>query len=152
MIYTSIHYHEDQNQDSFIQMLHTFYILGQHKGPPPLPGHPDDLPTVDAEVNYGRWLVECPDGCKNALMVSRMTPLFICGYCASDWYRVAFPDDREEIEELLMARPVDRQGRGIENRSWLLRETVADLRTENLTHGIGQWLTGLWGGDGLGSA
>ena len=79
--------------------------------------------TVLARVNYGRWIADCPD-CAGAELVEP-GKLFSCRSCGAEPRRVVFPDERGEIEELLLARPM------AENRNWEPGETLADLRREN---------------------
>jgi len=96
---------------------------------------------VQAFVNHGRWIVECPNGlCTNALVVSSSAPLFICAECASKenggaWYRVTFPSDRTAIEAMLVKRPAANPVRAV-NRNWYPDETVTDLRAQNREHGV----------------
>lgn len=53
-----------------------------------------------------------------------------CGHCGQI-SSVVFPQDRSDIELELARRPV------IENRNWLSSESLADLKAENLLHGVG---------------
>jgi hypothetical protein len=92
--------------------------------------------TVEAFVNDGRWLVKCPmDGCGGAQLASRKDPRFYCNECLNAgalgyWLRVTWPDDADEIEEVLRHRPLTTQ------QNWRPGETVADLRAENDEHGV----------------
>ena len=96
----------------------------------------DDEPagTVEALVNHGRWLAECPL-CGGAELVSSAWPFFFCMSCGmedngSHVMRVEFPKSRRQIEALLAVRPTD-------NRHWSPGETKRDLANENAAHGIG---------------
>ena len=95
---------------------------------------------VQAYINHGRWIVECSaDGCNNALIASRLTPLFVCTDCGSaendhHWYAVEFPAERTEIEEILLRRNALHPFRKAPTRNWLPGETPDDLRKENFEH------------------
>ena len=87
---------------------------------------------IAAYVNRGRWLADCRD-CAGAEIVVE-DGLTMCVSCiiedrGIEWRRVTFPAERREIEELLSRRRV-------ENRNWLVEESVADLQRENQEHGI----------------
>ena len=83
-----------------------------------------------AYVNHGNWAVKCECGggefawnegwmmCRSCLNAKH----------AHKYRPVVFPDDRERIELILMARPMD-------NRNWKVGESVADLQAENEIHG-----------------
>jgi len=92
----------------------------------------EDVPLqeVHAIVNYGRWVVKCPDcmGCED---VDPAEPIFFCLSCGQDGYfkSVVFPTNRAEIEEELLKRPV-------ENRNWDNTEDVKFLKTENIENGV----------------
>lgn len=97
--------------------------------------HVSDAVALRARIDAGRWIVECPD-CHDAQYVwpDDEQPLFMCVTCfngAGDglWRRVALPQDRSAIEELLLKRPVPG------TRHWRDGETVEDLRAENRAHG-----------------
>lgn len=88
------------------------------------------MQTVQAYINYGRWVVKCPDcaGCEDA---DPGEPIFFCLSCGQDGYfkSVVFPEDRAEIEAALLARPV-------ENRNWEPGESVDYLLMENIENGV----------------
>ena len=96
---------------------------------------------VQARVNQGRWLCDCPNpGCGGALVVSFKDRFFVCTTCGSPenggaWYRVAFPPQKEQIERELLKRPAKDAWRA-HNRNWELGETVDDLRQQNRDKGI----------------
>ena len=80
-----------------------------------------------AQINHGRWLVECPN-CISAEMAFE-DRLFFCSECKNKAvdgyaYKVVFPTVRREIETILKKRPTV-------NRNWKYGETVGDLETEN---------------------
>ena len=92
-------------------------------------------PTLDASVNHGRWLVDCPT-CASAMDVDPEFLYFFCLDCESVaygrcWVPVKMPKNREAIEELLMVRAERR------NQNWRPSETPADLKRENRAHGAG---------------
>jgi hypothetical protein len=79
-------------------------------------------------VNHGRWLFDCPV-CGNSGLATPGISTVQCTACVAE-HRVSFPDDRAEIERLLLARP------NAENRNWREPETVEDLRRENEAHAV----------------
>lgn len=84
-----------------------------------------------ARINWGRWIADCPV-CSGAMVVSRKDPWFWCPECGqSGWRQVEFPENADEIEEILVKRPDKRV------RNWFPGETVAQLEAENSGHGIG---------------
>lgn len=86
-----------------------------------------------AYVQESQWVVACP-WCGQTQVTSPADPRMACPRCHNDgrsqWVRVVFPDDMEAIEAILNRRP------RLENRNWLLGETVADLKAENAAHGV----------------
>lgn len=84
--------------------------------------------AVRVVANEGRWIVECPSGDGGAQFASREDPRFMCVECANGdignkWRRVLWPDDVDEIEAVLDARP-------LLNRNYEAGQTVADLLAE----------------------
>ena len=91
----------------------------------------DDLSfPVQAFVNKGNWLVLCPK-CGGAEYAWEEGWYFCCScknsYMGHKYRRLVFPTDRDRIEELLTARPLD-------NRNWTPKETGKDLERENKEH------------------
>lgn len=83
---------------------------------------------VDARINQGRWIVDCPvDGCAEASLVFDADPRFVCVTCGAGPFLVMLPAEREGIEAALDERPAV-------NRNWHPGETVGDLRVENRLH------------------
>lgn len=99
-----------------------------------------------AFVNWSQWQTLCP-WCRQPQLASPADPRLCCPACHNDgrsqWVRVVFPDDREEIEAALNRRP------RLENRNWLCPghplltpdkqdrgETLADLEAENALHEV----------------
>ena len=71
--------------------------------------------VLKARVDDGRWLVDCPN-CNSALVISETLPKFVCAECGSPdsdgrYRKVIYPENREEIERLLLLRPAG-MGRG----------------------------------------
>jgi hypothetical protein len=86
-----------------------------------------------AYVNWGRWVADCPCGCGGAELVEPDQP-FMCASCwnrGGAWLPVAWPAERAQIERTLVERSDAR------TRNWHPRESVADLRHENRSHGLG---------------
>ena len=89
---------------------------------------------VLAEINHGRWLVRCPF-CSGAEEAEPGEPIFYCQSCGNadnDGHvmSVKFPENRTEIEAVLLMRP------DIGTRNWTATETWADLAKENQEHDI----------------
>lgn len=87
--------------------------------------------AVEAYVNHGRWVVECPD-CAGAQLASLSDPRFMCNCCGNAgvggaWRPVIWPKARQGIEDLLEVRPP-------ENQNWRPGETAKQLRAENRAH------------------
>lgn len=88
---------------------------------------------VMAQVNHGRWIVEC-EHCHSAeLLDSSLT--FFCSECQNKAtggrYRpVLVPGQRKRIEEVLLLRP------SAKNQSWAPQESVKKLEAENLENGL----------------
>jgi len=87
---------------------------------------------VRAEINHGRWIVRC--GCGGAEEAAWQEPVFFCLSCGgigNDSYLkgVEFPEQRMEIEKLLLLR-------SIENRNWQPGESLSELQSENREHGL----------------
>lgn len=87
--------------------------------------------AIQAYVNHGRWLAECPD-CHGAQVTSPDDRRFMCHCCGNEevggrWRAVVWPAKARAIEQLLELRPKP------ENQNWRPGETVADLIHENDT-------------------
>lgn len=83
--------------------------------------------TLPAYVSDNRWVADCP-ACNGGIACWSENPRGACYDCGRI-YRIRFPDNREAIEAVLAARPVQR-------RHWLLGETVDMLKAENIEHGL----------------
>ena len=93
------------------------------------------LGTVQARINHGRWIVDCPTpGCNSAMLASLKERRYACPDCGKGWWRVVFPDRRVDIEDLLLRRPLIAQLPS--SRNWEVAETVADLERENRERGV----------------
>ena len=97
---------------------------------------PDNIQgQVDAYVNHGRWIAECPHGCGEAYVTSKQDPLFWCAGCRNTlnggrWYLVAFPKALARIERALEKRLART------NMNWTPGETSQALEAENKAHGV----------------
>src|SRR5215210_1407773 len=92
--------------------------------------------TPPAYVNHGKWIVQCPcaEGTPQGPNHPAADPewrLAICLDCGA-LYQPEFPHDIERIEAALLRRP-DRLNRNFRPQDG---ETVADLLSENIAHGI----------------
>lgn len=89
---------------------------------------PCDLP-VQARVNHGRWLTDCPN-CKGGALTHPVWKVACCGECGCVMRIVEFPENVSAIEVVLLARST----RDVQN--WVPGETVTDLLRENAEHGV----------------
>lgn len=68
----------------------------------------DDKPAVYAHISGGRWMAQCPCGAYS--YVCRRRPIHWCMVCGNGTLGAAvpviFPDDADEIERILLLRPV----------------------------------------------
>ena len=92
-------------------------------------------PVALAEVNHGRWVVDCPDpDCSSAQLAAREDPRFLCVSCLNErtaagaWLPVAWPEQVDDIEAVLRERDTV-------NANYRAGETVAVLIQENLVMG-----------------
>jgi hypothetical protein len=88
----------------------------------------DDADPVEARINHGRWIFDCDCGSGVAA-----DPTFSAGYCfgcGAIHTNVIFPEDRQAIEQALLAR------KRTENRNWNPGETVEELLADNTEHGV----------------
>lgn len=90
--------------------------------------------SIQASVNQGRWIIECPF-CTGAEFLDPADPRFYCLSCYNKavghlWLLVVLPEDRVAVERALIVRPM------LENRNWSPGETVAQLHQENHKEGV----------------
>lgn len=91
------------------------------------------MKTIEAYVNHGRWVADCPD-CNGAELV-KLGSIFRCntgihyGSCPAFEYMVLFPPHWEIIQTVLSVRPMI-------NRNWDSRDTVEKLKRDNFAHGL----------------
>lgn len=115
-----------------------FVYRQQHLRSHQIPREFASLPPVQARIDQGRWLADCPNSyCTNAHMIDLDDPRFFCTACGNqaaggEWLHVEFPPDRAAIERTLLRRPRP------ENRNWRTGESLSDLRRENREHGLGR--------------
>jgi hypothetical protein len=88
-----------------------------------------------AYVNWGRWVADCPtSGCGSAQVVTPADPRFFCPTCENApaggrWATVTFPSLLVSIERVLELRD------DVRHRNWVPRESLTDLRQQNLDNG-----------------
>lgn len=82
-----------------------------------------NLTTVEAYVNHGRWVADCP--CGGAELVSSGVDM-ICGSCGMT-SPVKFPKqaDQDRINGLLEKRPSPNQNWRVEDLAGLVGENIA---------------------------
>ena len=100
---------------------------------PPLEHVANEMP-LEARVDHGRWIVDCPD-CSGAEYVWDDVLLMQCCSCWNQgvgrkWRRVSITPQRPQIESILKARPQT------ENRNWRSDESLTKLRGENRARGL----------------
>ena len=88
----------------------------------------NDTGTAHACVNHGIWMVVCR--CGSGAAASVLWGVACCFGCGSVYSDVVFPDDRPEIERVLLMR--DKR----KHQNWT-NETLDVLLSENVEHGIG---------------
>jgi hypothetical protein len=112
---------------------------------PPLTEVDPEAPPALAQVNplpngMVRWIAVCPAcqgrGRASAEYVWLTTPLMFCTRCCNadlggKWRQVQLPEERAEIERLLLLRPDP------ETRGWRPDESVLDLQDQNEIMGLG---------------
>ncbi len=95
-----------------------------------------DPRALVAYVNDGRWVADCPH-CRTGIALDPAWPGGCCWGtgCYRTFSAVIWPDDRIEIEEALVGRPLMNQhwgfARGVALDASKPAETVADLQLEN---------------------
>ena len=138
MVRDIIFHHEDWQGVTLQDFLRPHWVRAQGT---PLPPLSEASGEVRASVNQGRWIAECPDGCRNAIVVSQGEPYYICADCGSEgnggrWYAVVFPRGKAAIEAELLKRPARRPFEA-KTRNWSPGESASALRRENREHGVG---------------
>ena len=99
-----------------------------------MPMETTSSPIIQARVNHGRWIGDCPF-CAGAEFVWFQTPSwFFCLSCRNEkaggkWLPINVPTNYQKIEKLLSIRP--RQ-----NQNWEPGETLAQIKRENKEYGI----------------
>lgn len=106
-------------------------------GLPPILTERDERPV--AYVSDGRWVCDCD--CGNGPSVSPEWGLAVCFECGSVW-RPMLPEEWEEVERLLLARPHPRLRHFFPSvgvalgKGRMQTETVDDLAAENTAMGV----------------
>ena len=101
---------------------------------PEIPTDTSSLTTINAYINRGNWVVDCPSqNCYSSYYASR-EQAFYCFRCQNRdndgaFYAVAFPLEKEEIEKTLTERSLDK------NKNWYSTERLDDLKLETRFNG-----------------
>lgn len=133
-------FYEDLHAEPFdIFMVRGFEVVTGIESPlVPRPSEPVQSLAAEAYINHGRWVVDCP-ACPNAVLVSKVTPYFLCSNKAcvlKEWIAVVMPaEDFEALGAEVMKRP------NTENQSWNTSERldgdpVEFIKLENRLHGV----------------
>ena len=77
---------------------------------------------VEAYINHGRWVVDC--SCNGAGLTAPDFKLSCCFDCGRIYTTVKFPEQRKEIEKILVAR------RDKVRRNWTVGESLKSLERE----------------------
>lgn len=109
------------------------YIRFKNGKPPP----PFDFRLrgeVQAYINHGRWVADCPF-CASAMLCAPSDARFWCVECGNYNNQdapmaVIFPRNWRDIEQTLLMRPDAR------TRNWKAPETIDDLIRENQEHNV----------------
>lgn len=129
-IVTADHYAKREGANSVFERIQKLAKKVAMRGGPILhiPSRDPRGQTVFAEINFGQWIATCE--CGGAEMVSPGDPVFFCFSCGNRennrYLRpVIFPDGREEIERLVLERPVN-DARGLDDleRAYMARPVV----------------------------
>lgn len=125
--------HENWQRESWRAFLLRHWRKNQgNRALPPEDGY---VGVIDAYINHGRWVADCPTpGCGAAYIVTPNDTSLLCGNCGTGWWFIRFPRDRSELEQLLLKR-IPGVGRA-PTRNWLPNQTVDDIRDENTEMGI----------------
>lgn len=91
---------------------------------------------VKAFIQRSSWVAKCPEKDCNEQVIVDIDEPFYCPNCQNirngGFARpVSFPENREDIERVLLARAIP------DTRNWKLSETIDDLKLQNIEHGEG---------------
>lgn len=98
---------------------------------------------VYARIDFGRWIADCE--CGGAEAVDPDEPLFFCVSCGNARTsgrarHVVFPDQRKEIEDAVMARPLAKRGGGDAISQQITAKPKGEPRSwrpgEEVKHGV----------------
>lgn len=84
---------------------------------------------VPAFISRNRWYLHCPH-CRGGVSCGPAWPIACCFECGAVFDHVWFPENWKEIEAVLLARPA------LDNRHWLLGETLEQLIEQNVSRGL----------------
>lgn len=125
-IETARHQHRVKNEPA-LRAAHADFIKGLTNVGASARVHQSPVP-VEAFISHGRWVGLCECGAGVAT-----DPAFSAAYCfgcGAIHDAVIFPEDREDIEHLLLARPRS------ENRNWAVGEKLRELLADNGEHKV----------------
>ncbi len=87
--------------------------------------------TLASWVLRGAWTVTCPCGASEYTWNEGWVMCLSCmnGYSHHRFVRTMFPAKRQQVEDILEFRP-------LENRNWLIGETLEELIAQNIENGV----------------
>lgn len=143
-----IYHHEDWQPVSLGRFIGERWaaIKLRNDSMPDIPDADSPADFVDAHINHGRWMAECPAGCGHAIVAGRppdggdntlyicLSPPLMCP-AAKVWYVVRYPRLKRAIERVLMKRPTKRPFYA-SHRNWFVGETVPELKKQNEEMGV----------------
>ena len=117
-------HHEDYHDTMPRQFMAGVFMRIQRR---PVPTEVSQEP-VKARLDAGRWLADCPMGCRGAEMVSPAEPVFLCCSCGSGdkWWPVVFPRIKKAIEFEVIKRDK------VMGWSWFPGEGITTIRAETV--------------------
>ena len=132
-----IFHHEDWQQEGFVSFISREWDRWQDEH---IPSVRKNNGMIKAEINQGRWIVNCPSECGDAVISSKKVPYYICSMCGNvsndgKWYLIQYPKDKMAIENVLLKRPAIIPFHA-KTRNWFPNETVEDLEKENAERGL----------------
>jgi hypothetical protein len=103
---------------------HMKFLSAQRGSPVP---HESSQPLV-MRIAGSAWRTECPE-CNGGVTTGRLWTEARCFTCGAVFRSVVWPANIDEIERLVLRRPMRHQ-------HWRPEETAADVASDNAAHGV----------------